>query len=169
MENIEEMNNITLEFLLNPSLYEKISQKKPNSHEKVLQEILFYRRRINHMTKEMCKGKFMDDTLKRFFFNYANSLVYYLKQLDEKDILQEEYNDLNLKNNIKGIINDTFKEQNYDKSKIIYNQDTKNYNLDKFVKKINTKTVEKILPQQRIANIKNPELKKKGLKKKISE
>ena len=34
--------------------------------------------------KDMCKGKYIDDNLKTVFLNYANTLIYYLKQLDEK-------------------------------------------------------------------------------------
>jgi len=41
--------------------------------------------------------------------------------------------------------------------------------LDNFVKKINIETEEKFLPKRRVANIKDPALKKKGVKKKILE
>ena len=175
MENTEFINAVTLEYLLNPSLYEKINNKKTNSHEQATKEILFYRRRICHLTKEMCKGNFINDSLKSPFFSYANTLVYYLKQIDEKDILQEEYTDLNLKINNNSIIKDISNnsdneyDKKYETNKIIMNQPASHYSLDKFVKKINIKQTDRILPQQRIPDIKNPELKKKGLKKKISE
>ena len=96
MSNEKYINNITLEYLLNPILYDKINCQDHNSDQLILDDILFYRRRICKYTKDMCKGNYINNNFKKLFLNYATAIVYYLKQLDEKDIIQSDYNDLNL-------------------------------------------------------------------------
>ena len=100
--------------------------------------------------------------------------VYYLKQVDEKDIFQEDYNGLDYrvsKTDMTNIadISSAYINKEYDINNLLINKPKPVNNLDNFVKKINIENEEKILPQRRIANIKDPTLKKKGLKKKISE
>jgi len=156
------LNKVTLEYLLNPYLYEKISKKNINLDEELLNEILFYRKRITHLTKEMSKGNYINDNFKKLFFNYSATLIYYFKQIDEKDILQEEYENLELNKPGKEI----HKEYNAEENNLLIKKTQEINNLDNFVKKINiSPAVEKILPKQRNPNIKNPDLKKKGIKK----
>jgi hypothetical protein len=166
MNDEQYINSITLEYLLNPYLYEKINSQKNATDNLIFKDILFYRKRICQITKEMCKGQYINETFKAMFLNYAHALVYYLKQLDEKDILQEDYNDLlltKLSSNSSQLLDISFNIDN-----ILINKPKEISNLDNFVKKINVNMPEKILPKQRIVNIKNPALKNKGLKKKIS-
>ena len=168
MNEEEYINNITLEYLLNPYLYEKIHAQKNISDKLIFKDIKFYRRRICQLTKDMCKGEFIDNNLKTLFLNYSNTIIYHLKQLDEKDILQADYNELDLdivKTNNIDISNSC--ENNVDN--LLLNIPKPVNNLDNFVKKINIQIEDKILPQKRIANIKEPALKKKGEKKKISD
>ena len=166
MNEEQYINSITLEYLLNPCLYEKINHQKNTNDKLVFKDIIFYRKRICQVTKEMCKGEYINETFKTMFLNYAHSIVYYLKQLDEKDILQSDYTNLNLKVT-NPMINDI--SNNYeDINELLINKPQCINNLDNFVKKINVHIPDKILPQRRIANINDPALKKKGLKKKIS-
>ena len=167
MDSEKYINSVTLEYLLNPVLYDKISNQ--NSKEQLISEDLqFYRKRICQITKDMCKGKYINDNLKTVFFNYASTVIYYLKQLDEKDILQSHYLDLNFDISTNDYLN-TDLSYNFNPDNLIINQPKKNNTLDTFIKKINVQSIDKILPQQRIANITNPLLKTKGLKKKISQ
>ena len=91
--NEEYINSVTLEYLLNPLLYSKINDQKNASSNLIFKDIKFYRKRICQITKDMCKGEYIDDNLKLVFLNYASTITYYLKQLDEKDILQSDYVD----------------------------------------------------------------------------
>jgi hypothetical protein len=171
--NEEYINSVTLEYLLNPVLYNKINDQKIMSDNFIFKDIKFYKRRICQLTKDMCKGEYVNDNLKTFFLNYAHALVYYLKQLDEKDIFQEQYDGLISKfstTDVLDISNSEVNEANIenDINSLLINKPQPVNNLDSFVKKINIKSEERILPQRRIANIKDPKLKKKGLKKKIS-
>ena len=186
MDDDKYINSITLEYLLNPSLYEKINQRNMNNNF-IYKDIKFYRKRICQITKDMCKGDYINDNFKTLFLNYANTIIYHLKQLDEKDILQEEYKELfeisgcNLELNNSNLNSDISKEFNMNDinhtndasgistiDNILINKPTITNTLDHFVKKINLNNEEKFLPKRRVANIKNPVLKNKGVKKKIS-
>ena len=167
MDSEKYINSVTLEYLLNPMLYEKILN--PNSKEQLISEdIQFYKKRICQMTKDMSKGNYINDNLKTVFLTYATSLIYYLKQLDEKDILQSHYADFNFDISINHCLNNDLSD-NFNVDNLIINEPKKKNTLDCFIKKINIESLDKILPQQRIANITNPVLKTKGVKKKISE
>lgn len=165
MNNEEYINSVTLEYLLNPVLYEKINSQKNNSHNLIFKDIKFYRRRICQITKDMCKGEYVNDNLKTVFLNYVNTIIYYLKQLDEKDILQSDYTDFQFTQSIENCLT-TDLSSNFNPNDLIMNIPQKINSLDDFVKKINIEEEDKILPQRRVANIKDPALKKKGLKKK---
>ena len=66
--NEEYINSITLEYLLNPCLYEKINNQKNMSENLIFKDIKFYRRRICQITKDMCKGEYINDNFKSFIF-----------------------------------------------------------------------------------------------------
>jgi hypothetical protein len=169
MDNEQYINSITLEYLLNPGLYEKISSQKNNTNNLVIKDIIFYRKRISQLTKEMCKGDYPNDILKTIFINYASTMIYYLKQIDAKDIFQSDYENLNLDQPNSSSLSDISNLDNItDINDLLINKPAEINNLDNFVKKLNITIPNKILPQQRIANLKDPALKKKGLKKKIS-
>ena len=178
--NEEYINSVTLEYLLNPLLYSKINDQKNASTNLIFKDIKFYRKRICQMTKDMSKGDYINDNLKSQFLNYATAIIYYLKQLDEKDIYQEEYNNLII--NIQDISNVDVKNkenresedenkdlENEDPDHLLINKSEAINNLDNFIKKINIKNEDKILPQRKVANINDPNLKKKGVKKGVKK
>ena len=188
MNNEKYINNITLEYLLNPILYEKINDtNNKTSNKLILDDILFYRQRICKLTKDMCKDNYTNNNLKNIFMNYATAIVYYLKQLDEQDILQAEYDNLQLTDNehldpaldpdLDPALDPTLDpslDPDLDPLKtfnnILINKPTVTKNLDNFVKRINVEPIKQILPKKRVVNINNPSLKTKGIKpKKIKE
>ena len=188
MNNEKYINNITLEYLLNPILYEKINDtNNKTSNKLILDDILFYRQRICKLTKDMCKDNYTNNNLKNIFMNYATAIVYYLKQLDEQDILQSEYDNLQLTDNehldsaLDPVLDpaldptlDPSLDPDLDPLKtfnnILINKPTVTKNLDNFVKRINVEPIKQILPKKRVVNINNPSLKTKGIKpKKIKE
>ena len=61
MEDSKYLNNITLQYLLNPSLYDKINKNNLKLDNDLSNEILFYIKRISHLTKEMSKGKYINN------------------------------------------------------------------------------------------------------------
>ena len=99
------------------------------------------------------------------FINYSSALIYYFKQIDEKDILQEEYDNLDNSNTNTNRNKNSDDDNQNNANNLLIKKKEEVHNLDNFVRKVNVNMNPKILPKQRNANIKNPDLKKKGIKK----
>ena len=169
MNDDEYINSITLEYLLNPTLYTKISEQKNNSDHLIFKDIKFYKKRICQITKDMCKGEYINDNLKILFLNYASTIIYYLKQTDAKDIYQQDYSDLTEKLSSNLFVDTDISTVDFSSAdNLLINIPNPVNNLDNFVKKLNVNLEQQILPKKRVANLKDPVLKKKGVKKKIS-
>tara|TARA_Y100000389_G_scaffold144318_1_gene142645 strand:- start:5086 stop:5610 length:525 start_codon:yes stop_codon:yes gene_type:complete len=172
--NNEYINEITLKYLLNPAKINTNIENKNNMEK----EIKFYKKRINQITKDMGKGEYPNNFIKSLYFEYATEIIYYLKNLDQKDILQEEYLDLsfkenclenenkNLEENENGLENENKNlEENLNNLMI---KPKEKANLNNFVKKINLDESEKIIPQKKKVNIKDAKFKTKGVKKNLN-
>ena len=57
-------------------------------------DVKFYKKRIIQLTKDMMKGEHITNSVNKSYNEYMKSCVAYLKFLDTKDILQEEYKDI---------------------------------------------------------------------------
>lgn len=161
----DDINSITLEFLLNPNYLEKIKTKSNSSD--IFEEIQFYKKRIVSITKEMIKGNYENDDIKNIFFQYTNSLIYHFKNIDKKDLIQEEYNNLTLSEKKNFLNNCNYLTESDDIIKITKKDN--NYNLDKFVKIKNSKNLKfekNIIPNLKVLDLTNPDLKEKGVRKK---
>ena len=156
-------NQLTLTFLSNP-LYH-VNLKK---HEKIgpdKQELKFYRKRILSLHKDMLRGIMPNKNIKNIHDNYVNCLINYFKMVDKKDILQEEYNELqfDMSNN------SSYNENSIkDANTVLMDHIEKQPTLDKFVKKIKY-IQEPLPPRQKKLNLKTENLKTKGVKTKKSK
>lgn len=175
MSDEKYINSITLQYLLNPSIHNKLHTIERPCDTELMNDILFYRKRITQLTKRMCKNEFINNSYKSAFLNYASFLVYNLKQEDEKDIYQQEYDDLE-KDKVENDISNKDEIINENDSSLqdapcdlgdnlILRQNKNTYNLDKYITRTQIKDITKILPKQRIADITDPMLKRKGIKK----
>jgi len=171
--------NAILEYLTNPVYYnsvKKTNNKINNKNNK--EDIRFYRKRIISLTKEMFKGVFPNETLKKIYENYTNSIISHFKIIDTKDILQDEYKLINNENNhnlevmnndnssmshIEEYNTNTIGEANNNiMKKIVILPNLDNYVIKKKTKKEN----ELVLPIKKDINLHCPTLKTKGLVKK---
>ena len=164
MNNINKIDKVTLEYLINPDLFNKHIIKSRNVDIKEFEnDKQFYRKRIVGLVKEMLKGNFENNNLKDNFDSYIESLIIYFKEIDRKDLLQEYYLDLSLNfSNTKEKLNSIPEEKDIDS--YLFNKDKLEINtIEKYinVKKINNK--EYYLPEKRDVNLKDPKLRKKGL------
>ena len=163
------VNKVTLEYLMNPQHYGKyVNDKTDENKQNREEDKKFYKKRIISLTKEMLKNKFPNDELKKRLEDYLDSLIEYFKMIDKKDIIQADYNDMDKE----------LEEQKYngfpvqnniqEGNELIYNNKIeKTITMDNFVTKKTIKKNEKhILPVKKDINLKNPELRKKGIKKK---
>ena len=170
------VNQVTLDCLLNKELFNNhIRNKKAKQLNK--EDRKFYKKRIFNLFKELILGEPPNELLpdvKYAYDNFLNSAIHYFKTIDNNDLIQSEYNDLessNLSNDI--CSNNSFDlslniTTNVEADKLLM-RSIKNdiYTLDKYVTKtVIKKKDETIMPKQREINLKDANLKNKGLKKK---
>lgn len=163
----EYINRVSLEYLLNKEQYNTLVNretiKKTNKRD-----IKFYKKRIFNLTRELLttsdKPEMLPPDVRQAFETYTHLCIQYFKILDNNDILQEDYSSIiELQHKEDTIFIET--QQEADKLLMRSIQLTNN-SLDGFVKKKVVKQKDIILPQQKEINLKDPDLKIKGIPKK---
>ncbi len=163
-------NNVIseLEYLMNPCMYEKWMKKNsiklnPNDLKK---DIKFYKKRIIQLTKNMMKGEHITNSVNKSYNEYMKSCIAYLKFLDTKDILQEEYEGIPSETlEVSDIDEDADPNNNLINPSYLHKQNKIEDYID--LKKIsNVPKNETYLPEKKELKLKDPRLKKKGIKKK---
>ena len=155
----------TLEYMINP-LYEAYSNNNIKTCDDGCclsnEEKKFYKKRIICASREMFKENTYPKYLQALHSEYTKYIVEYLKLIDRKDILQEEYNNLPSKSKNKINMNTSVGEANEE----LYNIKVQESTLDTFITKKNTNKKVINPPRRKNINLKNPILKTKGVKKK---
>ena len=204
-DNEKMINKITLECLMNDTLYEKYvnrnTEKKRESDQEFLEDLSFYNKRIVNLTRELLKSmtdqeynsQYRDrkfDYLRDMLSIYSRNLIEYFKHEDTRDIIQEEINkaDLTPTNPLSSISKSDLKI-NPGNLKTILESDLENlmesvdinllkskadkYDWDRFVVKRTTDDASNAIPSKNIIipqiteiDLKNPELKTKGIREK---
>jgi hypothetical protein len=167
------LNKVTLDCLLNKNMYNTylLSEEKKTSNKR---DKKFYKRRIFNLVKEILITKeepldlFPD--VKYTFDNFVDSCIQYFKSKDNNDIIQSEYKNIEENNIISELLESNI-DGDYieDEANKLLMRSIKitNSSLDNFVtKKYINPPNEIILPKQKDVNLKDPELKNKGIRKK---
>lgn len=163
------VNQITLDCLLNKEMIEKhlMKQKEQQLNK---EELKFYKKRIINLFKDIINNNSPENLSPDVKYAYnmlIESSIEYFKILDNNDLLQEEYNNLNLQ--LDDYSTSTIDTSiNYIEADKLLMRSVKMDvpTLDKYVKRIsNKKEINFILPKLREVNIMQPELKEKGVKK----
>jgi hypothetical protein len=166
------VNQITLDCLLNKEMYSKhLRSTKTKQINK--EERKFYRKRIYNLFKEIISGnppKDLAPDVKYSYDNFVNSSIQYFKTVDNNDIIQSEYTgfDFSLEESNKSVYDLSANEIKKNQADLLLTRSIKIEvpTLDKYVTRTRIKKKEEIiLPQQKEINLKDPELKNKGLKK----
>ena len=162
-------NNIMdeLEYLMNPGMYEKWVKKneKKITVSDLKSDVKFYKKRIIQLTKNMMKGEHVTNSVNKAYNEYMKSCVAYLKFLDTKDILQEEYKGIPEQLDMSDADIDGDPNNNLINPSYLHKQNKIEDYLD--VKKIsNVPEKATYLPEKKDLKLKDPELKKKEVKKK---
>lgn len=159
------VNQVTLDCLVNKEMRNKYVRTQLNK-----EDVKFYRKRIFNLFKEIISSNSPTDLLpdvKYAYDNFLHSAIHYFKTIDNNDIIQSEYN--NMESLQLTLTQDTSSNitTNDEADKLLMRKiKTDIPTLDKYVKKIFTKKKEEIiLPKQKEINLKDPNLKIKGLKK----
>jgi hypothetical protein len=165
------INQITLDFLLNKELMGKnvIRQSEKQINK---EDFNFYRKRIFNLFKEIISNNTpsnLPPDVKYTYDTFIKSSINYFKVSDNNDILQEQYKDIEKAGS--ETIEETSLEQvnSLEADKLMMRSVKMDVStLDKYVKRKTIKKEQIILPKTREVDIKNPELKNKGLKKNIT-
>ena len=156
----KNVNEITLKYLMNPIHYDRYLEETTESNKEFLVDKKFYRKRIINITKNMFKDQFESDHLKDIFDLYIQNLISYFKEIDTKDIIQREYKHLVLLSKEPNILDK--KTMNKIDSTIFV--EPKPQTLNSFVKIVHDTRNDEKLPIQKDIDLKDPKLKKKGIK-----
>jgi len=175
----------SLTYLTNPLYQQIIKQQKEIKSTSNKSDIKFYRKRITSLTKDMLKGDIPDNSyIKSIYETYVNGLIKYFKMLDTSDIIQKQYNDEVTQNtevteNVSNTANvsnseddiSTIKEVSIDKADdLLMRKISGPSTLDNFVIKTdNTNPDTRIIPVILDVDLKEPSLKKKGVKDKVKK
>ena len=162
------VNQITLDCLLNKEQYAKyLNSTMKKSVESNKKDRKFYRKRILQITKDMLSYEEMDITsdVLYAFDHFTRTCISYFKMMDKTDILQTEYPPPTDNETIASI-DEPFLLEESNKS-MMRTIKLKPITMDKFVKRTSTAVAEKqFIPLQREVNLKDPELRNKGIRKK---
>ena len=169
------INQVTLDCLLNKEMFNnhvRIQKSKQLSKE----DMKFYRKRIFNLFKEIISGNSPKNLLpdvKYAYDNFTNSAIHYFKTIDNNDIIQSEYNDIekktqNSNDDCYDLSSNIILATNSEADKLLMRSVKADIpTLDKYVTRtIVKKKEEVIMPKQREIDLKDPYLKNKGIKKK---
>lgn len=175
------LNSITIEYFSNTGLYNKYVNKIDIDKCINKSDKKFYKKRIINETKKMLKDEFDSNELREMFNKYIFSLINHFKMIDTNEILQKQFLEDNSQNNILDISNNIDVSNNIEQLDEINISDVSNCNPDELLFKKNDCKIltmdnfinvkqrkrEKIeLPLKKNINLREPELKTKGIQKK---
>lgn len=174
MSSEKYIENITIQYLLNPNLQNQIIKNNTILSKDFNDDVKFYKKRIGQYVKDICKDINTEtfeistnDKTKLACINFIKNLMEDYKFNDTKDILQEDYEEYNIIDNydISNNLSNNELNSNHDIDNILLKEEKKTISLDNFVKVKNVIKRE-ILPNKREANLQEPHLRYKGVKKK---
>ena len=162
------INQITLDCLLNKEQYSKYLNSNMNktlhSNKK---DRKFYKKRILQLTKDLLSSE-TDATMDIMyaFDNFTRTCISYFKMMDQTDILQTDYTEFITNDLVEPSENTTLTFEDTSHS-FMRTVKVDNITMDKFVKRTSTAPPKtQIVPLQREVNLKDPELRNKGIRKK---
>ena len=156
-------NNIILKYLTNPMYLSEVKKTQQQYDEEKIKERKFYKKRIISLTKELFKNQNIElVSLRKAFEDYTDEIINYFKMLDTKDILQNEY--LDLEHDDLNITDSSYNIEEANKN--IMKTQKIGGTLDNFIVVNNTSPQEETLPIVKSINLKEESLKTKGVKKK---
>lgn len=169
------VNQITLDCLLNKEMMGKHVMKQREKQTNKL-DLNFYRKRIFNLFKEIISNnppKDLAPDVKYAYDTFIKSSIDYFKIIDNNDLLQEEYKDVEFPLHICSVPNIDMSSNldfNNEANKLLMRSiKIEPPTLDKYVKRSSRKIETNIfLPKSREVDIMKPELKDKGLKKNIT-
>jgi hypothetical protein len=155
-----EVDALTLQYFIN-NKFDKIITADKQGTVISSTERKFYRKRIMQLTKDIFKNKPPNDAIQSSFNNFAHSCISYFKFTDASDLLQEEYDNIEVP-----VTSDTSVIDMNAVDEVLFNIPSTANTLDNFVTNKTVTLDKKILPKSRLLNITTDKFRTKGIKKK---
>lgn len=166
-----------LTYLINPQYQHQIKpHNKPTNQTISKEELVFYRKRIIQTTRDLLDNidASSNVVIKEPFSYYVQSCISCYKIVDTRDIIQSEYNQLNLDSSDKIALDSSNNEicnsdtTISDMSQMLFKQINNVNTIEDCmgVKKIRRVTSKEVFPKKKKVNLRDPSLKNKGVKKK---
>jgi len=141
-----------------------IKNIKNDENEKIIKDVSFYKERIINQITNLLNGEKVEKSVDNCFKIYLKKSIENFKFIDKRDIIQKEY---------EGLVKKKEKSKNFNLEET--NKLMERGKMEKIGKltdmldiKINNKKENKIvIPKKKIINLRDKNLKTKGLKKKI--
>lgn len=172
----ELISTINIECLMNREQYKQYTANKDvtNKGQNIYRKDLkFYRRRIYDLTKQLISSNPEESIvqlpidIKQAFQEYTQTCIHYFKILDKTDILQEDYTNINMDENIVKVDDNNTNLEDMNQNLLRSIKLREPNSLEKLVKRTVTKNPNSPqIPQQKDINLKDPILKNKGICKK---
>ena len=165
-------DNVTLTYLTNPiyNLEQTTPSVKESKQSISRNEIKFYRKRINALSRNLMKGEILNDNVKAAHDEFVKVAIDYLKLTDTEELIQNEYDGCDY--DAKTTNTDVKFDIDQANSFIISKQEP-SHTLDSYVtiKKVNvSKTEQKVKhPQRRNLDLHSSGLRLKGVKSRKKE
>ena len=160
-------NEIDLLYFTNNQARRKMVEKEEEEKNKISKgDKKFYKKRIIQLTKDLLKKESDNNIINSSFNAYIKTAIDFFQFIDKKEIMQEEYKDLE---KIKAKNNKEKKFESLENDKLMMKEikNKTNDNIKNFAIVTNKKKKEKkIIPMQKKIDLKTDELKNKGVKKK---
>ena len=148
---MNNVNKITLEYLLNPNIYDKINTNREKD-DNDLEKYNKYKNKILILTKEMFDNKFINEQIKDEFNNYCKNLVYHIRNNEFKNVIQDEFKNFKPENEKNKLLIDVSNLNLSDLSLNInnfLNKTKKQNDLNSFIIKSSNNKKGKILPKKK--------------------
>lgn len=166
------VDQVTLECLMNKEQYSLHMKKTATSKKISNSDRKFYKKRIYDLTKQLLNNDVTDKMFPDVVFSfetYIKACIEYFKVLDKSDILQQDYQDIPSGEYFPAELNtETIGTPQEADQLILRTIKIQEPNaLEKLVKRTTTKLKKPmILPREKEINLKDPNLKNKGIRKK---
>jgi hypothetical protein len=163
MEN-NPTSKYDLLYFSNNNIYKQVDKiiENPNNEE----DIKFYKKRIIYLTKQLLKKEIETTTsISESFNNYINQTIMHFKFIDKKDMLQKEYDNIEIK---KPKPKKDFKLEN-ENQKLLIKKISKPKTMNDYIIQKNKKIKKYLPPKVKNYNIKTDNFKKKGINKEKSK
>ena len=163
--DLSQNTQVDLLYLTNPNFKIKYNKKQECFLNE--EDVKFYRKSILQTTKDYLRGSRLTEEINNVFEEYANMLIQHYKFIDKKDLIQEDYKDLPKKK----VKNPTNFKLHKDNELIMKKPEIIKKTIKDFIPVVvkGRKKKKIIIPKKKNFDLKNPDNRKKGLKKEKSK